>query len=80
MIALCERAASKRLVLDNSTFVVAHPGFVVGEEHLPDQLASAAYASLVEDAFEVLLDGVRRDRKAPGNLCRGVPLQNKPGD
>ena len=38
--------------------VVAHARLVVGEEHLAGELAPAAHAGLLEDALEVLLDGV----------------------
>jgi len=40
----------------------------VGEEDLPDQVAPAAHARLVEHALEVLLDGVRRDHQALAQL------------
>ena len=48
---------------DRALLVVAHARLVVGEEDLADEVAPAAHARLVEDALEVLLDGLGRDRR-----------------
>ena len=38
---------------------LSHPGLVVGEEDLTDEIATAMHTRLLEDSLEVLLDGVR---------------------
>jgi hypothetical protein len=66
--------------LERAAFVVAQAGFVVGEEHLADQVTAAAHAGLVEHALEVLLDGVGRHHQPLGDLGGRVALQHQPGD
>src|SRR5829696_7249085 len=75
-----QRSAPQWLVGDRTALVVTQAGFVVGEEHLADQVAAAADPGLVEDALEVLLDGVGRDHQPLGDLGSGVALQHQPGD
>jgi hypothetical protein len=53
------RPTPDRPVGIDALLVVADAGFVVGEEDLADQLATAAHARLLEDALQVLLHGVR---------------------
>src|SRR4029453_19162228 len=54
----------------------------VAEEDLPDQLAAAADADLVEDGRQVLLDGVGRGRdpKRPRDLAGRAALEHQRGD
>src|SRR5215207_9148449 len=70
--AAVDGAAADWLPVDRSTFVVADAGFVVGEEHLADELPSAAHTRFLEHALEVLLHGVGGDAQLAGDLCRGV--------
>jgi hypothetical protein len=63
-----------------AVFVVAQAGLVVGEEHLADQVAAATHPGPVEDALEVLLDGVSRDHQPLGDLGGRVALEHQPGD
>ena len=58
------RAAPERQPVDRTLLVVAQARLVVREEDLPDQIAAAAHAGLLEDALEMLLDGVGRDAPA----------------
>jgi len=58
----------------DATLVVAQPRFVVGEEHLSDQVATAAYAGLVENALQVLLHRVRGYDEIRGDLGRRATL------
>lgn len=67
LIARCIRwSAAQRFVLDDTTFVVAQPGFIVGEEHLPDEFTSTAFTRLVEDA----LGGEKPDRTLGLDTCK----------
>jgi hypothetical protein len=75
-----QRPAAQRPVADRPVFVVAQAGFVVGEEDLADQVAAAAHPGLVEHTLQVLLDGVRRNHQALGDLGGGVALQHQAGD
>lgn len=50
--------AAKRLALKSALLVVAQARFVVRKEHLGDDLTATAHTGLVEDTFEVLLDGL----------------------
>ena len=54
---LLHGAATQWLPIDRTTFVVAEPWFVVGEEHLADKVAPTAHTGLLEDALQVLLHG-----------------------
>ena len=74
-----KRAASHWLVSQHPLLVVAEARLVVGEEHLADELSTAADAGLLEDVLQVLLDRVRRD-EAFGDLRRRVALQDESRD
>jgi hypothetical protein len=75
-----ERATTQRQRISSTTFVVADTRFVVGEEDLPDEVASTAHAGLVEHAVQVLLRGVGGHDQLLGDLRRRAPLQHESGD
>lgn len=66
-------------MLDGTAFVVAEARLVVGEEDFGDEIAATADAGLIEDALEVLLNGVFRDRDVLGDLRGRAALQDQPG-
>jgi hypothetical protein len=48
--------------------------------HRRDELTPTADLELVEDRFEVILDGVFADPELAHDLARGAPVQHKFGD
>jgi hypothetical protein len=52
----------------------------VREEDLRHEITPAAHAGLLEDALEVLLDGVGRDDQPLGDLRRRLALEHEPRD
>src|SRR5215471_7946904 len=71
--------AAHWFVLAGAAFVVAEARLVVGKEHLSDEITATAYSGLVEDALEVLLDGVVRDYQLLRDLRSRTALQDQPG-
>ena len=52
---------------------------IVGEEDLPDEVSAAADGSLLENALQVLLHGVRRDAEVRGDLGGEMASEDQPG-
>ena len=52
---------------------------IVGEEDLPDEVSAAADGSLLENALQVLLHGVRRDAEVCGDLGGEMASEDQPG-
>ena len=67
---LLHGAATQWLPIDGTTFIVADPWFVVGEEHLADEVAPAPDTGLLEHPLEMLLHSVSRDKQLVSDLCR----------
>ena len=65
---LGKRLAAERIAVEGAMLVVAKPGFVVGEEHPADQLPPAANVGLLEDLLGMLLNRVRGNDEALGDL------------
>ena len=70
--------ATDRLPIDRTTFVVAETWLIVGEEHLADEVAPTAHTGLLEDALQVLLNGMGRDEQFVCDLRRGVAAKDQP--
>jgi len=64
------------LPIDRTAFVVAETWFIVGEEHLADEISPAAHTGLLEDALQMLLHRVRGNTEIIRNLRRGVAAKD----
>jgi hypothetical protein len=71
--------ASYRFVVEGSAFVVAEARLIVRVEDFGHKISAAVNAGLAEDAFEVFLDGVHRQRQVLGDFDRGAALQDESG-
>jgi hypothetical protein len=73
-------AATQRAAVEDPVFVLSKARLLMREEDLPDEVAAAADAGLVEDVLEVLLDGVPRDDERLCDLGGRFALEHEPCD
>jgi hypothetical protein len=78
--AACHMAGLVRFVVEGSAFVVAEARLIVRVEDFGHKISATVNAGLVEDAFEVFLDGVHRQRQVLGDIDSGAALQDESGD